>query len=104
MKKIGPYRTVAGGNRLHRLVQCLGDLPQGRGPVAAGLLGQLRGAGDDGDGVGERRLDQEGGLSVTHLGWGSFGPRWIEMVANIRWFSLGIRQVYTARIYFYVQS
>ena len=42
VRKIGPNRAVAGRDHLHRLIQRLGDLPQGGRPVPPGLLRQLR--------------------------------------------------------------
>ena len=60
--EIGSNRAVAGRDHLQRLVQRLGDLPQRRRPVPPGLLRQLVRRRDDRDGVGEGRLDQDGGF------------------------------------------
>src|SRR5262249_57576360 len=41
LAEIGSNRAVAGGDNLERLVQGLGDLPQGCRPVPPGLFGKF---------------------------------------------------------------
>ena len=83
-------------------VQCLGDLAQGRGPVAPGLFRKLVRSRDDRDGVEERR-------SRAGLGFGSLGsaPRrlgWMGMAVSIFYGILGIRQCNTDYQYLRVRS
>src|SRR5215831_15056755 len=91
--EIGSNGSQSRRDHLQRLVQRLGDLPQGRGPVALGLLWKLARSLDDHDGVGEGGLDQDWGLA--HWDQQPWRLGWMGMDVSIFYVILGIRQCST---------
>jgi hypothetical protein len=73
-KEISADRAVARRDQLQRFIEGLRDLAKRCRPVPPGLLGKLRGHGDDGDRVGERGFDQDRGhwdrYHYARNGWG----------------------------------
>src|SRR5215467_10266162 len=102
LREIGSNGSQSRGDRFQRLIQRLRDLPQGRGPMAPGLDRKLVRRGDDRDGVGEGRLDQDRGLA--HWDQQPWRLGWMGIALSIFYVILGIRQCNTDYQYLCVRS